>query len=109
MTNTLSTLPDPNHFGSIGWFLVVLVAIVMGVNAVLKLIDRFKEKPPANETYQTLAMCRQIHSGVDDRLNKSECAAKEVRAEIRDMEHRLNNSDEQRSVAIHNRINDVEK
>ena len=38
------TLPDPNHFSSIGWVIVILAAIAFGANAVLDLVDRMRGK-----------------------------------------------------------------
>ncbi len=45
-------LPEPNHFASIGWVCVSIVAIIAGVRQVLGLWHDIKEKPTGAEVLQ---------------------------------------------------------
>ena len=45
----MSALPDPNHFASIGWVCVILVAIIVGVRQGIGLVRDLKEKPSSGE------------------------------------------------------------
>jgi hypothetical protein len=65
-------------------FLASLLFLVSGVNAVMKLVDRMKEKPPPAETYTTLAQCRTLHTAQDHRISQTECAVESLRQEMKD-------------------------
>lgn len=39
------TLPDPNHFASIGWVCVAAVAIIIGLRQGMKFVHELKDKP----------------------------------------------------------------
>lgn len=53
--NLLATMPDPNSYSSIGWLLVAVVALITGVNQVLKLVDRVKDKPAPSDLARDIA------------------------------------------------------
>jgi uncharacterized membrane protein YccC len=59
-------LPDPNSYQAIGWLCVMVAMIAVGINAVFKLIDRFrgKEPHPPNEQLEIkrLELERRINS-----------------------------------------------
>lgn len=40
------TLPDPNHYASIGWLLVSIAAIAYGANHIWELVNRMRGEPP---------------------------------------------------------------
>jgi hypothetical protein len=66
LTNlTGGTVPAPTSYASIGWAVVTLVAIITGLNQALKLVDWFKEKPPAGEVRS---------EALEKFVLKSECA-----------------------------------
>ncbi len=44
---------DPSSYQSLGWLMVCAVALVAGINQVMRLLDRFKEKPRPADTYVT--------------------------------------------------------
>lgn len=92
-----------------GAITVTLFALAGGANQFIALFNHFKEKPSPPDTYQTLAACRVMHAGQDDRLKKAECAVESIRHEFTAIAKELNHDDEARSVAIHNRLNDLER
>ncbi len=48
-------LPDPNHFSSIGWVIVIFVMAIVGLNAILNFYeDHIRERPTPSETYVTI-------------------------------------------------------
>lgn len=109
MTNTLAnTLPDPSSFGSIGWVLVAIVAILTGLNQTMRFIGHFRERPIPADTYVTKVQCEALHSGIDREIQRNECQVGAIRAEIKDLGIRIDTKDEERSIAIHNRINGIE-
>jgi hypothetical protein len=108
MTNTLHSLADPSSFPAIGWLFICVAAIATGLYYILQLLDRTKEKPSPPDTYVTREACRLIHNGATEHLQRIDCEVNAIRTEIREMGIRLNKDDEERCVAIHNRINTVE-
>ena len=93
---TLAELPTPSPNAIAAW-LVSFVAVVMGINAVLKLTDRFRSSPP-NETLgvQNTALSQRVdaiegnvkatlasqHSQLHQRVDTIEENVKELRREI---------------------------
>lgn len=39
------SLPDPNHFASIGWVLVIIVALITGLRQGISFVRELKDKP----------------------------------------------------------------
>ena len=46
-----ATLPDPNSFSSIGWFIVIAIAVIVALNQVVQLIQSLKPKPSYEEQF----------------------------------------------------------
>ncbi|NJL18799.1 MAG: hypothetical protein HC901_00280 [Bdellovibrionaceae bacterium] len=40
LAEATTTLPDPNHFSSLGWVIVILAAIAVGANQISDFFDR---------------------------------------------------------------------
>lgn len=50
-----NTLPDPNHFASIGWVLVILAAIIVGLRQGIGFFRDLKQKPEPYEVQREAA------------------------------------------------------
>ncbi|MDE2099098.1 MAG: hypothetical protein KGL39_17725 [Patescibacteria group bacterium] len=127
--NLLATLPDPSTQQAIGWLVVIIAAGATGMNAVLKLIDRFKDKPaPADVRTEamerfalksefTLAMQRneQEHRDLFARiggvergaLSRMDALSKEWRSWVEEKVTVMVASNESGRENLHRRINDV--
>jgi hypothetical protein len=113
----MSTITTPGALELAG-FLGCLFFVVAGANAILKLTDRFKDKPPASEVRLESAdkftskgefkdhvvLDLQEHSNLWSKIGGLE---RGLQKDIKDMELRLNASDEQRSSALHDRVNEI--
>jgi hypothetical protein len=98
---------DPGSAQAIGWLALTAAGAAGAANQVLKLMDRFKEKPPPADTYVTIKECKAMHSTQESRIGKLECEVTAIRTEIKSMGEDLDRKDEARAVAIHNRLNDI--
>jgi hypothetical protein len=45
MNMTLASLTDPNGFEAVGWVLFAMASLAAAANGILKLVDRWKDKP----------------------------------------------------------------
>jgi hypothetical protein len=79
-------LPDAVQVA--GW-LASAFFIAGGLNQVLKLIDRTKEKPPPIETYETKAEARQRLEEATARIQRLEAWNQELRREFKADLHRV--------------------
>lgn len=98
---------DPGTYAAAGWILFGLASLAFAIDKVLKVTDRLKEKPSPMETYTTKEACRLLHSGQDLRLGKLECEVSAIRQEVKEGNAEMDRKDEARSVAIHNRTNEI--
>lgn len=112
----MGAMVDPASFQAIGWIVVSLAALAMGVNAILKLFDRFREKPVPAETYMPRTECRIIHEALAKRLDKYEADQALTRAEFTKQLERMQDDfkasmakmderAEERIASVHNRLN----
>ncbi len=108
MTNLVSQLPDPNAFYSLGWLLVALASLAVGAKNIFSLLDRWKEKPSPPDTYVAKTECKVLHFAAEQRINRLDCEVSAIRNELQEMEHRIDDKDEQRTIALHNRLNSLE-
>jgi hypothetical protein len=99
---------DASSANAIGWFMVAMAGFAHGLNQLLALTDRWKEKPVPSQTYATKQECASRHQAAEQRIEKMEAEISAVRIEIRAGLERMNQMDEQRAVALHNRINPME-
>ena len=58
-----TTLPDPSHFSSVGWVVVILVGLVMGARAVIGLW-RDLQKPSGPEQREVKMMASAVERSV---------------------------------------------
>ncbi|MBI5693653.1 MAG: hypothetical protein HZC55_26550 [Verrucomicrobia bacterium] len=87
MTSLLLTqLPDPQSAQALGWIAVALVCLVGGINQVLKLTDRFREQPPAVQTYATKVEHRDLATKLDVELGRERSARKKIHEEIAELQ-----------------------
>jgi len=71
------SLPDPNHFASIGWVIVILVAVVVGLNQVVSFWkDHMRERPTPSDTYVTIAQFERQMDQLSDELASDRAANK---------------------------------
>lgn len=100
---------DPNSYMGLGWLLVALAALAMGINQVMGLVDRFREKPPASELYVPFSNCKLHRQVMDTRLSQMECAVRVVSDEAKKDRDFISTANEARSVALHNRLNEIQQ
>jgi hypothetical protein len=116
---------SPDSFQSIGWLLLAGAGLAGALNQGLTLLDRWKEKPSASEVaaeaarrFVTTDVCAASHTNFVQRLSALETSHSQlekridssltgIRAEMSDMERRLNRNDEERTQKIHDRLNDI--
>jgi len=73
----------------IGIWLGCLVAVIMGINQVMKFIDHFREKPPAHQTYQvkgdyvTQRELEQLREALNDLAAETRESFESVRREMK--------------------------
>jgi len=106
----LAQLPDPNHFASIGWVTVILVAIIVGLNQGIALVKSMKDKPSpldvASESaskFVSKSECHLLHVASNDRLTRVENDLAEIRKSI----DGWNATAERRASDIHARIDPI--
>ncbi len=78
----LAQLPDPKSAESIGWVLIVIVAIIAGINQAMRLFRSFKESPPPHQTYATKEQHRELELKLDAELGRERSARKRIHEEI---------------------------
>ena len=122
-------LPTPDSPQAVGWLLLALAAIAVALNQVLRLADRWKDKPPAGEIqrdalerFATKMECEQRHRAATEDLRnvwskiggverglKADMDAKvgSLARELVEMERRINNADEERTLKLHDRLNEI--
>lgn len=116
-------LPDPNHFSSIGWVVVILAALAFGANAVMDLVSRMRgddskptqiEQPvqvqkiwPAASLAELRDAMKQTNDRIDRQQDQIEKINEILRVEIPQMERNIAAAGEARVAKIHDRINDV--
>jgi flagellar biosynthesis/type III secretory pathway M-ring protein FliF/YscJ len=82
-----------------------LFFVAAGINQVLRLVDRTKEKPPPAETYMTKETCRREHEEIAQRFDRVETEVRAIREQIRQDRVELDQADEERASKLHDRIN----
>lgn len=98
-----SALPDPNHFASIGWAIIVIFGLSGGLYYFLALLDRIKGKPqvPPN---------RQLESAQKDlerRVTLVEAAVTGVRTEMQAEREVIEEKARERSLRIYEKIDET--
>lgn len=96
-------LPDPNHFASIGWVIVILVALAAGTNQLWEMVSRWRgeaAEPPNGQLLQSIkqlnARMKVLEEWRGDLTNKMEADKNQILM-----------AGEHRSEKIHERINEV--
>lgn len=100
-------LPDPSSYQAIGYVSLTLFAIIGMLNQGRSFMRGFKESPPPAETYTTLKECGIKHLDFDGRLRRLEGWFESLRREMREDRDALNTADEERSSAIHKRLDSI--
>ena len=93
----------------VGWVIVALSALALGINQVMGVVDRFKDKPPASELYVPFSNCLLMHKGVEGRMGQVECEVKAIRTEAQKDREFISTSNQARSAALHNRLNEIQQ
>jgi hypothetical protein len=105
-------MPAPTSL-EVGAWLVCLVAVVAGVNKVMKFFDRFKETPPPSATYQpkgdyiTHREFKELRDQVDELSAEMRETFAEVRREMAHDKEIMNAAAEARAEKLHTRISEV--
>jgi hypothetical protein len=72
---TALPLPDPNHFASVGWVIVIFVAVLVGANQVLSFYkEHMTERPKPSDTYVTIPNFDKIEA--ERKADRTEIKAK---------------------------------
>ncbi len=99
------TLPDPNHFSSIGWVLVILTCLILSGGGVLDVINKhLREQPKPSETYVTIPNFKEIEQERKDDREK-------IMRLLGDIKKEMDNSNRYQAKArqaIHHRQNAME-
>jgi hypothetical protein len=98
-------LPDPNHFASVGWVIVILVAVLVGANQVITFYkDHISEKPRPADTYVTIPNFNKIEE-------ERKADRKEIKETLKQIADDLGESNRYQAKArqkIHHRQNAME-
>jgi hypothetical protein len=105
LAQAVPPLPDPNHFASVGWVIVILVAVLVGANQVLSFYkEHIAEKPKPSDTYVTIPNFKEIEKErKQDRL--------EIKETLKQIQSDLLQSNQYQARArqgIHRRINGMD-
>ena len=128
----LAQLPAPSSPAAIGWFFVIAVSIIAGLNQGIALVARLKDKPSPGEVASDVQQrfvtrdqwqesakvlatridqldAHRITDAKDQALARKSLyqEVEAVRKEMGEMERRLNAADECRTAGLHTRINEV--
>lgn len=79
----VEALPDPNDYRSVGWVIVVLAAIIWGINQALELFQRLAKRNrndpgPTEAQFVTRAEWKLVHQRHDATLESIEKDIKEL-------------------------------
>jgi len=91
----------------IGGWSVAAFAVAGGVNQILRIVDRVKERPAPSETYTTLANCDRRHHTISTELVGLRSDLQALRMEIRSDLKESIAANELRASKIHSRIDDL--
>ncbi len=91
------SLPDPNSYTAVGWFIVTAAAVAAGWNQIDDLIGRKKSKPPAGELQLTA-------TGLSHRVTKLEESYAEIRSELSETRTALMRDNDERRQAIEHKL-----
>ena len=116
----IAQLPDPNHFGSIGWLIVCLAAVSVAINSVWKLADRVKGRAQQREIQQPFIVEAAAQfarkedfmahaSHVEHRLDEQDHDRQALRAAIERDRAAWEQSARVRSAGIYAKIDEVRK
>lgn len=98
-------LPDPNHFASVGWVIVIFVAVLVGANQVISFYkDHMAEQPRPADTYVTIPNFEKIET---ERKEDREKIMKLLEAIKKDLEG-SNKYQAKARQKIHHRQNSME-
>lgn len=111
-------LPDPNHFASVGWVCVILVAVITGLNQGIGFFRSLKDNPPpaevARESAATFATKTEFNQHVEWNRREHENlfakvggvergVAERLGSRLTEIEHKADASREK----LHDRINEI--
>lgn len=98
---------DPTSYQSMGWLMVCVVALIAGINQVLRLLDRFKERPRPADTYVTKEEHKErvveFRSQLAEIRQAREQDTRAVRGDIDDMREQFGED----LRGVHQRIDDL--
>lgn len=111
-------LPEPTNYVALGWLFVGLAAMATAINQVFKLVDRFKDKPSGGEVraeaVDKFVTKPEFNAHVARNLQEHDHFFKKVSGverglsrEMQEMERRLNTIAEERTVKLHDRLNEI--
>ena len=107
-----TSLPDPNHFASIGWLLVGLAAIAFGANQVVSLWGKIATPSGADAMHAAAAKFQPVGDYVtrvefQGKLNELTRELHGIRTDMREMERVLSEGSEERIKDVHDRLDSI--
>ena len=93
--------------GLIGGLMVGLFALAGGINQILRIVDRLKERPPPAETYVSKVHCDRQHIKFESEFGGLRAEVRELRAEIKADLKEVSAANEARASKLHGRIDDL--
>lgn len=98
-------LPDPNHFASVGWVLVIITCIIVAIGQVLDVVNKYlREQPKPSDTYVTIPNFEKIEK-------ERQADRKEIKDTLKEIKEDLAESNQYQARArqkIHHRQNSME-
>jgi len=91
----------------IGGWAMAAFAVAGGVNQVLKVVDRVKERPPPAETYATKADCDRRHNCLALEVSAFRVDIQTLRREIKEDFREAAAINEQRASKLHTRVDQL--
>jgi len=102
IAETIQGLPDPNHFASVGWVVVILVAVVVGLNTVLDFYkNHMKEKPTPSMTYVAIPRFEEVERHRKEDRDAIKKSLEEIKEDLKESK----TYQEKARQKIHGRLN----
>lgn len=107
-----ASLPDPNHFSSIGWLLVGLAAVTFGVNQFVSLWMKIAKPSGADALHAATARFQPVgdyvtRSEFQSKLSELTHEIHGIRTDMREMERVLSQGSEERIKDVHDRLDSM--
>lgn len=100
-------MTPPTSLEIAAWLLAAF-AIAAGINQIMRLIDRMREKPSPVETYETKISAAKERDHIERRIQRVEADLLRLSSDIHTLGITLAETGESRARRIHERIDNVQ-